>query len=161
MAAYDAFADALFRHCYFRIYDRERARDLVQDAFAKSWEYLAKGGEIQRIRPFLYRVLNNLIVDEVRKKKSLSLEELREDGFDPPANVDEPKRMEQQFDIKKLMGLLEKLDEDKRQLVIMRYVDGLGPKEIAAALGENENVISVRLSRALKVLKEIFHDGYR
>lgn len=36
MKAHDAYADALFRHCYFRLYDRERAKDLVQDAFMKA-----------------------------------------------------------------------------------------------------------------------------
>ena len=51
------------------------------------------------------------------------------------------------------------MEENKKNLLIMRYIDELGPKEIAHILGENENVISVRLNRALRELKEIFHNG--
>lgn len=159
LEAYDSYADALFRHCYFRIYDKERARDLVQDAFTKSWEYILKGGDIINIRAFLYKVLNHLIVDESRKKRTFSLDELNENGFDPPANPNERNVLEKQIELKKLMELMDKLSEDKRQLIVMRYVDGWGPKEMAEILGESENVISVRLHRALKELKKIFNNG--
>ena len=37
MKVYDAHVDAIFRHCYFRVFDRERARDLVQETFLKTW----------------------------------------------------------------------------------------------------------------------------
>ena len=41
--AYDLYADAIFRHCYLRVSDRELAKDLMQEAFMKTWEYLASG----------------------------------------------------------------------------------------------------------------------
>ena len=82
-SAYESFSDALFRHCYFRLYDREKSKDIVQEAFIKTWEYSLKGQEIENTRAFLYKVLNNLIIDEIRKKKALSLEILLEEGFQP------------------------------------------------------------------------------
>ena len=77
--------DAIFRHCYFRVFDRERARDLVQETFLKTWEYLTRGHDIENIRAFLYRVATNLIIDDSRRKKEISLEQLSESGFDPAA----------------------------------------------------------------------------
>ncbi len=158
-AAYESYSDALFRHCYFRLYDREKSKDIVQEAFIKTWEYALKGTEIENIRAFLYRVLHNLIIDEIRKKKALSLEILLEEGFQPVDGKEDRKRLENFSDFQNLLRIMHKMEENKKNLLIMRYVDELGPKEIAHILGENENIISVRLNRALRELKEIFHNG--
>ena len=71
--AYDELSDAIFRHCWFRIGDRERAKDLMQETFTKSWQYISRGEKVDNLKAFLYRVANNLIIDEYRKKKELSL----------------------------------------------------------------------------------------
>lgn len=159
LAAYELFSDALFRHCYFRIYDRERAKDMVQETFVRTWEYISVGKEVLNIRAFLYRVLNNLVVDDIRKKKALSLEEITEGGFQASDNRIGKIQVELEAEAKNLMRAMKKLEDDKMHLLVMRYIDGFGPKEIAKTLGENENVISVRLSRALKELREIFNNG--
>ena len=76
LAAFEENADALFRHASYRVSDRERARDLTQDTFLKTWDYLSGGGEIRNFKSFLYRTMHNLIIDEYRKKKSSSLDAL-------------------------------------------------------------------------------------
>ncbi|OGF82416.1 hypothetical protein A3B18_03685 [Candidatus Giovannonibacteria bacterium RIFCSPLOWO2_01_FULL_46_13] len=159
LAAYEAYSEALFRHCYFRIYDREKAKDMVQETFIRTWEYILKGEKVENIRAFFYRVLNNLVVDEIRRKKSLSLEEITEGGFQASDNKVGKLQVELGAEAVNLMRSMEKMEEEKKQLLIMRFIDGLGPKEIASVVGESENVISVRLSRALKELREIFNNG--
>jgi DNA-directed RNA polymerase specialized sigma24 family protein len=49
---YNQHSDAIFRHCFYRVYDRETALDLVQETFAKTWAYLATGHEVKNIRAF-------------------------------------------------------------------------------------------------------------
>ena len=71
--AYEAYADAIFRHCYFRLNDRELAKDMMQEAFTRTWEYVQNGNNPTNIRAFIYRVASNLIIDHYRKKKSYSL----------------------------------------------------------------------------------------
>ena len=160
LEAYDLYSDALFRLCYFRLYDRERAKDIVQETFVRTWEYSVKNGkEVLNLRAFLYRVLNNLIVDDIRKKKSLSLDEITESGFQASDNRIGKMQVELGADSVNLMRALSKMEEEKRQILVMRFIDGLGPKEIAAAIDESENVVSVRLNRALKELREIFNNG--
>lgn len=83
-AAYEAYADAIFRHCYFRVFNRELGKELMQETFLRVFEYLSKGNTVDNMRAFLYRVANNLIIDNVRRKKELSLDALNEQGFDPP-----------------------------------------------------------------------------
>src|SRR3989344_460922 len=152
--AYDQYADALFRHCYFRIPDRERAKDLVQETFTKTWEYLVDGKEVKNMRAFLYRVATNLVIDEARKKKPISLDLLQEEkGFDP--GHDPLERTQHMIDAKTIVSYLSRLDPHHKEVVVMRYIDGLGPKEIAKILGETENTVSVRLHRAIQRLRSL------
>lgn len=156
LQAYEQYADALFRHIFYRMFDREVAKDLLQDVFMRTWEYFVSGKNIEQIRAFLYRVANNVVIDYVRRKKSVSLDELNErDGFDPADKSHE--RMRTQGEFSHVMGILRELDEDTRDLLVMRYLDGFGPKEIAEIITESENVVSVRLNRAVKKAQKLIH----
>lgn len=152
---YTSLSDPLFRYCYFRIYDRERSVEIVQEAFARIWKELVKGTEIQNGRALLYRIVRNLIIDDSRKKKSLSLETLHEMGFEP--SEDPSEAQVDLIDAKQILQKLDLLDEAYREVLLLRYVDQLKPKEIAEVLGESSNVISVRIYRGLKQLREIVH----
>src|SRR5690349_5532506 len=82
-AAFEAYNDELFRHASMRVKDRDRALELTQECFLKVWEYAQKGEQIRDLRPFLYRTLRHLIIDEYRRKKSVSLEAMVADSEDP------------------------------------------------------------------------------
>lgn len=153
--AYDELSDAIFRHCWFRIGDRERAKDLMQDTFTKTWQYINQGTQVNNLKPFLYKVANNLIIDEYRKRKELSLDGLMAEGFEP--GFDDIKNTETAIDAKLVLGIINQLDEKHRGVVLMRYIDELSPKEIAEIIGDNENNISVRIHRGLKQLKDILN----
>ncbi len=154
LAAYDEHSDALFRHVLIRVRDRETAKDIVQEAFSRTWLYLSEGKKIEYIRAFLYRVANNLIVDGSRKKKSSSLDALMDDdGFEVadesltnPANIQ---------GAREALALLAGLDEIYRTVITMRFIEEMTPAEIARALGVSENVVSVRIHRAIERLRKI------
>lgn len=157
--AYEEFSDAIFRHCFYRVYQREQALDLTQQVFMKTWEYIAKGNSIENLRAFLYRTANNLIIDEARKKKEqVSLEVLEEHGIEP--KFDQQATLEVQLDGADIATYLKKLPSAERELLVMRYIDDLSPKEIAETLQETPNVISVRLNRAIKKLRELLPNTY-
>ena len=89
LRAFDEYADALYRHCYFRVSDPERAKDIVSDAFTKTWDYLVKGNTIDNFKPLLYRTLNHLIIDEYRKKKTESLDSILDEENVPEGVFEE------------------------------------------------------------------------
>jgi RNA polymerase sigma-70 factor (ECF subfamily) len=151
--AYDTYADAIFRHCYFRIYDRERAKDIMQETFMKTWEYIERGNKIENLRAFLYRVANNCIIDNARKKKERSLDELQEQGFEP--SYDDTRRHQDQLDAHAMLAVVDQLEDKYKEAVLLRYMDDLSPKEIASIIHESENVVSVRVHRGLAQLKKI------
>ncbi|MDP3958386.1 MAG: RNA polymerase sigma factor [bacterium] len=154
LRAYKEHADALFRHCFFKVSSREIALDLVQDVYTKTWNYLYEGGNVSNMRAFLYRTANNLIIDYYRKKKSVSLDEMYGEGFDPAYAPQS--ELVNRLDGERAIVYLQKIPEHYRDIVMMRYVDELSIKEIASILDETENNVSVRLHRALEKLKTVF-----
>jgi len=153
--AYDEFSDAIFRHCFFKLSDRELAKDVLQDVFMRTWEYVSQKGEIKNIKAFLYQVANNLIIDQYRKRKyNLSLEEMKETGFDVPSK--EKRDAYFSAEVRNIMEIIKKLDPIYKDVLFFRYVDDLSPKDIAEILNESENVVSVRLNRGIKKIQEFF-----
>lgn len=153
-AAYDEYKDAIFRHCYFHTFDRERAKDLLQETFVKTWEYLAAGNDVDNVRAFLYKVATNLVINAARKKKEQSLDALQEQGFDPAGSDDVAGR--DYIAETRVIEHLGKIEEPYRSAVTMRYIEGLSPTEIAEITGENANAVSVRINRGLKQLRSHF-----
>ncbi len=154
LRAYDEHSDALFRQCMFKISDREKAKDILQDTFTKTWGYISKGNEVTNMKAFLYKTLNNLIIDEYRKKKESSLDDLHDEGFDPTSPTDST--AEERIDGAKAMKMIDELPEPYKTAVFLRYVNGLELREIAEITGDSENAVSVHVHRGIKKLKEIF-----
>lgn len=155
---YEESADAIYRFCFFRVSDKELAEDLVQETFTRSWLYISEGKEVQNMRAFLYQTARNLIIDHFRKKKSGSLDALVDEGvqFEELDMSDSEEHMvDVRYTFEKIQPLLNKLDDTYREVLILRYVEDLGPKEISALLGESENVISVRINRAMTKLRTL------
>ena len=154
VALYDEMADQLFRHCFFKLSNRELALDLVQETFARTWEYIAAGKEVKNIKGFVFKVANNLIIDEYRKKKAVSLEALQEStGFDAPLN--EHKKTIFSVEVDTVLVHINKLDPKYKDVILMRYINDYSPKEIAQILGESENAVSVRINRGIKKVQEM------
>lgn len=163
LKAFEEYGDALFRHAFLRISDREKAIDVVHDTFTKVWTYVRNGHEVDQFRPFLYKVLNNLIIDSYRKTKEASLDALLEiDGVDE-GTFDElsentVESLAATLDGKKAFEMVQEMPDTYREVIILKFVDGLGPKEISVLLEESENVISVRLHRGLKIMRQMIEE---
>lgn len=155
LEAYDSYSDAIYRHCFFRVFSSQRAEELVQETFLKTWEYLSDGKSVENIRAFLYRVANNLVIDDSRKKKEESLEYAleRNPSLDPV--LDGEGELGRALEIKEIMAAMSGLPPESKELLTFRFVDDLDPKDIAEILGISPNNVSVKLNRAIKSLREI------
>lgn len=156
LAAYDQYADAIFRFLTMKISDREVARDLTQETFTRAWDFCVEGGEIREWRPFLYRTAYNLVVDTYRKKKSVSLDALMEDdGFAVTDNSSGEKSTVARAEMSRVRKAIDELDETYRDIILMRYTEDLPPQDIARITGLSENVVSVRIHRGVEKLRTI------
>ncbi len=160
LKAFDEYADALFRHAVYRLSDRERAIEIVHDTFTKVWGYIRGGHVIDTYKPFLYKVMNNLIIDEYRRRKELSLDAiLSEEGVNegsfPELYEGGVEEITFSLDAKQAGELIAELPIVYREVITLRYIDGLGPKEISELIEESENVVSVRIHRGLRTLRDM------
>ena len=150
---YDEYADAIFRHCAFRLSDREKAKDVTQETFIRLWNYVREKNEVLNVKSFLYKIANNLIIDEYRRKETVSLDRLQEEsGFD--VGFDDRKRIETEDEFARIKKVIDTIPKDYREAFILRHIDGLSVKEIAVIAGVSENVISVRIHRALSKIQQ-------
>lgn len=159
LKAYEEYGDALFRHAAMRISDREKAIDVVHDTFTKVWSYVRGGHEIDSYRPFLYKVLNNLIIDTYRKQREASLDALLEregvsEGSFDELSEDSTEALAATIDGRQAFELIGTLPDAYREVLLLRFIDELGPREISVLIEESENVVSVRINRGLKMLRD-------
>jgi RNA polymerase sigma-70 factor (ECF subfamily) len=149
--AYEQYASMIYRHCYYHLGDTVKAEEALQETFLRTWEYLKAGKVVENMKTFLFKVATNLIVDEVRRRKrkgEVSLDALHEQGFDP--GKDDTDAMQKRLDV---WHTLQELKERKEyDLLVMRYLNGMRPSDIAAATGLKRNTVAVRLHRIVKGL---------
>lgn len=148
---YDTEADALFRFVSFRLADREKAKDIIQESYLRLWKVLCEKIP-ENPRAYLYRIARNQVIDEYRKTKEYSLDELMATGFDQetPSVVTPHERIDQQ----RAVEALREISENYREVLWLRFVEEWSVKDIAESLGISENVTSVRIHRGLKVWRE-------
>ena len=136
-----------------------RAVDLVQDAYLKAYAY-AKDTDIDDMRAFLYRTLRNLIIDEYRRKKPVSLDAMAEESEETSAEAFLPADLTntleaatERLDARAALAAVKDLSPSYAEAILLRFVDGLSPAEIGERLGISENLASVRVHRALATLR--------
>lgn len=153
--AYMDYGDAIFRYLYYRVFDRDVARDLTQETFYKVWDYVAKGKQVENIKAFLYRTAHNLAVNSIRSRKPISsLEDMRETVNFDAADEQTVQTAEMLREVREVVESFSILGDEDADLMKLRYVDGLSIQEIASISKMSENSISVKIHRLIQKLKE-------
>ncbi|MDP1707265.1 MAG: RNA polymerase sigma factor, partial [bacterium] len=135
-------------------HDHAMGQDMVQDTFMKTWVYLVNKGKIDLMKAFLYRILNNLIVDQYRKRKTSSLDVLLEKGYEPGTDTSE--RLINALDGEQAILLIRRLPQKYQKVMRMRYIQDLSLKEMSLVTGQSKNTIAVQLHRGLAKLKLLY-----
>ena len=156
---------------YKRIYNyafkyagsHDMAMDIAQNTFITVHHKIDQLREVNRFKPWLYRIAINCSHEELRKQKRIS-------GISIDSTIDE-NGDERQFDIEDdlryqpdarlqrqeladlIMASLQTLSEEQRLVVIMKEYEGLKFREIAEALEISENTAKSRLYYGLKHLR--------
>jgi len=134
--------------------NKDLSEDLVQITFLKTWQYLIKEGKIDHIKAFLFHILNNLIIDEYRKEKPVSLDLLSEGGFQ--VVIDDSERLFNMIDGKTAILMIPLLSDKYRKVISMRYEEDLSIKEIAIATKQSQNTVVVQIHRGVEKLAVLF-----
>jgi RNA polymerase sigma-70 factor (ECF subfamily) len=152
--AYHDFQKKLNTHAFFKVNDHAIGEDLVQDTFMKTWSYLVRGGKIDVMKSFLYHVLNGCIVDQYRKHKTTSLDNLVDNGFEPKETDSED--IVNILDSKRAALMINLLPIKYRQLMQMKYLQNLSLGEMSKATGQSKNTVAVQIHRGFEKLRVLY-----
>lgn len=142
--------DKLFQYCYSRVSSRETAEDITQETFLRFLEHPEYQGSSHEVQ-YLYTIARNLCVDEYRKKPPDELpEDLPDDHPGESAWID---RLA-------LRSVLDRLPEDEREIIVLRYVSELSVADLARIHGVTWFSMNRRIKHILaKMRKEFGKEG--
>lgn len=142
---------SLRRYAMALVGDRADADDLVQETLQKAITYMQKGREIRNLRGYLFAILHNTRVSQLRRPENGASHVPFEDvvgGLAVAAN------QHHRAELRALLRELMKLREEQRQVVLLVCVEGLTYREAAAVIGVPIGTVMSRLARARQTLIE-------
>ncbi|MNJ87770.1 ECF RNA polymerase sigma factor SigE [compost metagenome] len=128
--------------------DRTGADDLVQDTMERGWKKLSSWQRGSDMRAWLFGIMHNLHVDQVRKP-ALPTEELDEDTPMPAAHTSVSDGLE----MRDLESALHSLPAEQREILLLVALEEMSYEEVAATLGLPLGTVMSRLSRARQKLR--------
>ncbi|MDQ8190624.1 RNA polymerase sigma factor [Roseibacillus persicicus] len=137
--------------------DHERARDVVQDTFIRLYQQ-----DIEKVRKglktWLYTVCRNRALDVLRKEsRAVVTEEAgfakwEADGPSPRAMTDLDERLQQ------VTECLDKLSDNQREVVRLKFQQGMSYKEISAITGLTSGNVGFLIHTGLKRMRSLLPD---
>lgn len=154
------FQEDIYRLAYYRTYSQMDAEDITQEVFVQAYRKLKSLNDSGRFRAWLYSIAVNRCNDFLRKRKFLSLLQLRsareqefmETGNDMSANYNETIAKEKFWE--QVRSVLGKLSSMEREVFTLRFMDHRNINEIAEILDKSESTVKTHLYRALNKLRQ-------
>ena len=131
---YLRYADNVYGYVCSIVRDEHEAEDVTQQIFAKLMTAL------QRYEPrsvpfsaWILRIAHNAAIDSMRARRAVPCEEVRSPDLED-ASVARERAQD-------LQAAIAKLPDEQREVIVMRFVLGLSPKEIAERIGRSEDAV--------------------
>ncbi|MDQ4035526.1 MAG: RNA polymerase sigma factor [Chloroflexota bacterium] len=149
---YRRYLEPVYGYSFYLLGDHHDAEDATERTF------LAALGAIDRFRDegatfrsWLFRIAHNQLANTLRARNRHRTEPL--DGVPESVAGDDPARLAGMADdARRLRAAVASLSNDRRQVIILRFVDGLTTREIGDVLGRSEGAVRVLQHRALREL---------
>ncbi len=148
---YSIYLDRIYRYVFHQVKDKMTAEDITEEVFIKAWKAIDScRGKEQTFLPWLYRIAHNQVIDNLRSRpKHLPIEMETVDTVSGP-QLEAAGDLEQQ----ELPGMLAYLPQNQRQVIILKFIEGLDNREIADIMGKSQGAIRVSQMRALAKLRK-------
>jgi RNA polymerase sigma-70 factor (ECF subfamily) len=161
----ERYQTRLLNFVYRTVGDRERAEDLVQEAFIRVHRHLARFDRSKKFSTWIYTIASNLAKNELRNRSRNPLVYFQtmtsgwEDEDRPLEFEDTTARPDDAFDRRHLRELVDaavrRLPSHHRQVFVLRELEGRSYEEIAEMTHCNLGTVKSRLNRARSAFAEI------
>jgi RNA polymerase sigma-70 factor (ECF subfamily) len=150
---YRRYLDRVYGYAFYQLRDHHDAEDATERTFLAALralpEFRAEGATF---RAWLFRIAHNTIVNARRSRFRRRTEPLP-DGLERIApNADPAGLVLEADETRRVLRAVAELPEDRRQVVLLRFVDGLSSREIGQVMDRSEGAARVLLHRALRDL---------
>ena len=156
-ALVERYQDRAFWVAFNMLGNQEEARDVVQDAFVRVFRAIHRFDFNMSFYTWLYRIVSNLSIDQLRKLKRRRPVRLDDLG-DSPGGLSESRtphdRLEDDETRREVRTVLDQLPPHYKIVLVLRDLEGLSCKEIAAVTGASHPTVRWRLHTARKLFKE-------
>lgn len=153
---YERYVERIYNYIYFRVGGAGDAEDLTARVFFKALRSI--GGYRHMGLPFsawLYRIAHNLVANYHRDRsrmQEISIENLVVEDTSKSSAPEHLMETRQEKDF--LLALINDLSPQKKELIILKYVQKLSNEEIGQIFGKTEGAIKSLYHRTLVELKE-------
>lgn len=157
---YDQYYQRIRKFILHTVRNEWLADDLVQETFIKVNQNLENLRDPAKLQAWIFRIAHNLCQDYFRqqgKSAHLGIEEVSEETVPSKAPTTQ-KELEQGQMRKCVFGLVNRLPESLRSVIILSDVSEFNQKEIAEILGITVENVKIRLHRARKKLKALLEE---
>ncbi len=133
--------------------------DIVQEAYSRIAR-LENFRHISNPRSYFLEVARNLLFEQLRRSQIIRIDTIAE--MDLPVMVDESPDQERvaigRAEVARLKRLVDALPERCREMFVLRKIEGLSQKQIAARLGVSENTVETQVGRGLRLILRTWTD---
>jgi RNA polymerase sigma-70 factor (ECF subfamily) len=147
-SVYDRYSEILFHYIWSRVDCTNIAEEMVQEVFVRLWHSREKLETKKTLKPYLFRIANNLIVDYFRKQKVRNrfIEEEKQ-----KTNIEASEDIELKT---RLNIAIKKLPEKYRTVFILHHIKEYEYKEIAQVCHVSVKTVENRMKRAIYLLQK-------
>ena len=148
--------DAAFNYARWLTRNDADAEDVVQDACVRAMRFFSSLRD-DDARAWLFTIVRNTWYSRVSRKPTVAERTRLNDGQDqrPDTALDPEERLLQQHTVALVRAALEQLPVDFREVIVLREIEGLSYKEMAAVVGVPIGTVMSRLARARERLQTI------
>lgn len=148
------YEGSLLRYTLRMVGDLEKAREIVQESFLKLWQQEDKEIE-EKIPQWLYVVCRNRAFD-IRRKDGRMNPMTPEEEERISAQLNEGESVNNQDGHRQLLKHFFKLSEKHREVLRLKFQEGLSYKEISSVTGHSESYVGVLIHEGIKKLRSEF-----
>lgn len=156
-ALVEKYQDRAFWVAYNMVGNAEEARDVIQEAFVRVFRAIQRFDFNMSFYTWLYRIVSNLSIDHLRKMKRrrpVRLDDLGDKASEFAEHESPSARLEESEVKREVHAVLDMLPPHYKTVIVLRDLEGLSCKEIAAVTGASHPTVRWRLHTARKLFKE-------
>ena len=148
--------DAAFNYARWLTRNDADAEDVVQDACVRAMRFFSSLRD-DDARAWLFTIVRNTWYSRVSRRANVTAGSPLKGGQDqwPDTDLDPEERLLQQHTVALVRAALEQLPVDFREVIVLREIEGLSYKEMAAVVGVPIGTVMSRLARARERLQTI------